>query len=144
MGLFSKFKKSAKAVAKQNVLEGIVAAQILVAGASGSIDKKELETVNKLLDTNDSLNAFSKSDKQRLVSKYSQMVETNYLVGKTKLLREIAEVANNPEDAEDIFVNAIAIAQADGDLEANEAKILVEIGNTLGLELNDYGIEVSA
>lgn len=144
MGLFSKFKKSAKAVAKQNVLEGIVAAQILVAGASGSIEKKELETVNKLLDTNDVLNAFSKSDKQRLVSKYAQMVETNYLVGKTKLLREIAEVANNQEDAEDIFVNAIAIAQADGDLEANETKILVEIGNTLGLELKDYGIEVSA
>ena len=141
MGLFSKLTRSAKSVAKQNVFEAIVAASVLVACADGEIEKKESEKLQKLLANNDTLSSFSKSEIQKLVSKYSAMVETDFRVGKLKMMKEIEDIAENATDAEEVFVIAIAIAEADGEIEPAEMKVLVDIGQRLGLNLKDYGIE---
>jgi tellurite resistance protein TerB len=144
MGFFNKLTKSAKSVAKQNVLEAIVAASVLVAAADGEIEKKETEKLEKMLANNDSLSSFSKTEIQRLVGKYSGTVETDFRMGKIKMLKEIEDIAENPGDAEEVFVTAISIAESDGEIEPKELTILVEIGRRLGLSLKDYGIDEAA
>jgi tellurite resistance protein TerB len=141
MGFFSKLGRSAKSVAKQNVLEAIVAASVLVAAADGEIEKKETEKLEKMLANNDSLSSFSKTEIQRLVAKYSGTVETDFRMGKIKMLKEIEDIAENPSDAEEVFVTALSIAESDGEIEPKELTVLTEIGKRLGLSLKDYGIE---
>lgn len=141
MGFFGKIGKSAKSIAKQNVFEAIVAASVLVAAADGEIEKKESEKLEKMLSNNDSLSSFKKTEIQRLVSKYSATVETDFRMGKIKMLKEIENITENASDAEEVFVTAISIAEADGEIESKELEVLVEIGRRLGLNLKDYGIE---
>jgi tellurite resistance protein TerB len=141
MGFFSKLGKSAKAVAKQNVFEGVVAAAVLVACADGEFSKKEAEKVERLLATNDSLSAFKKTDISRLITKYAGVVETDFRMGKLKMLKEIEEIAENPSDAEEVFITAISVAETDGEIDEKELAVLVEIGKKLGLNLKDYGVE---
>lgn len=144
MGFFSKITKSAKSVAKLNVLEAIVAASVLVAAADGEIEKKETEKLEKMLVNNDSLSSFSKTEVQRLVGKYSATVETDFRMGRIKMLKEIEDIAENPGDAEEVFVTAISIAESDGEIEPKEFAVLVEIGRRLGLSLKDYGVDDAA
>ncbi len=141
MGLFSKLTKSAKSVAKQNVFEAIVAASVLVAAADGEIEKKESEKLEKMLGNNDSLSSFKKTEIQRLVAKYSATVETDFRMGKLKMMKEIEDISENATDAEEVFVTALAIAEADGEIEPKEFEVLAEIGRRLGLNLKDYGID---
>jgi tellurite resistance protein TerB len=56
-------------------------------------------------------------------------------------MREIADIKSNQKDAEEVFVLAITIAEADGEIEPAELKVLTNIGRELGLRLQDYGIE---
>lgn len=143
MGFLSKLGRSAKSVAKQNVFEAIVAASVLVACADGEIEKKESEKLEKMLANNDSLSSFKKTEIQRLVAKYSGVVETDFRMGKIKMMSEIEDISENPSDAEEVFVTAISIAEADGEIEPKELEVLTEIGRRLGLNLKDYGIEVA-
>ena len=141
MGFLSKIGKSAKSVAKQNVFEAIVAASVLVAAADGEIEKKESEKLERMLTNNDSLSSFKKTEIQRLVAKYTATVETDFRMGKLKMMKEIEDIAENPNDAEEVFITAISIAEADGEIEPQEFSVLTEIGRRLGLNLKDYGIE---
>jgi tellurite resistance protein TerB len=62
-------------------------------------------------------------------------------MGKLKMMKEIEDIAENPDDAEEVFITAISIVEADGEIEPKEFSILTEIGRRLGLNLKDYGIE---
>lgn len=141
MGFLSKLGKSAKSVAKQNVFEAIVAASVLVAAADGEIEKKESEKLERMLSTNDSLSSFKKTEIQRLIAKYTAVVETDFRMGKLKMMKEIADIAENANDAEEVFITAISIAESDGEIEPKELTVLTEIGRNLGLNMKDYGVE---
>ena len=140
MGFFSKLGRSAKSVAKQNVFEAIVAASVLVAAADGEIEKKESEKLEKMLSNNDSLSSFKKTEIQRLVAKYTGVVETDFRMGRLKMMKEIEDIAENANDAEEVFVTALSVVESDGEIEPKELEVLSEIGRRLGLNLKDYGI----
>ena len=141
MGFLSKLGRSAKSVAKQNVFEAIVVASVLVAAADGEIEKKESEKLERMLSNNDSLSSFKKTEIQRLVAKFTGVVETDFRMGKLKMMKEIEDIAENVNDAEEVFVTALSIAETGGEIEPKELEVLSEIGRRLGLNLKDYGIE---
>jgi tellurite resistance protein TerB len=138
--MFGKFLKSAKKVQNQNVLEAIVAGSLLVAAADGEIEKKETDKLEKLLANNDSLSAFKPAEIRKLVDRYSGILEADFRVGKLKLLKEIGDISDNADQSEEVFVNALAIAESDGEIEPEELKILKEIGRTLGVNLSNYDL----
>lgn len=138
MGFFSNLGKSAKKVQNQNALEAIVAASMLVAAADGEIEKKETDKLDKLLTNNDSLSAFKPSEIRKIIDRYSGILEADFRVGKLKLLKEIGDISDNPDTSEEVFVNALAIAESDGEIEAKELDVLKEIGRTLGINLSNY------
>lgn len=139
--MFGKFLKSAKKVQNQNVLEAIVAGSLLVAAADGEIEKKETDKLEKLLANNDSLSAFKPAEIRKLVDRYSGILEADFRVGKLKLLKEIGDISDNADQSEEVFVNALAIAESDGEIEPEELKILKEIGRTLGVNLSNYDLD---
>lgn len=139
-GFGKKVFKSAKKVANQNQMEAIVAGAMLVAAADGEIERKELEKLEALIANNENLTAFKRQDIQRTIQKYSGILEADFHVGRAKMLKEIADVSDNAEQAEEVFLNMLAIAKSDGEIEPAEAKVLIDVGRRLGVDPTEYGI----
>ncbi|HFO8359998.1 TPA: TerB family tellurite resistance protein, partial [Escherichia coli] len=53
-------------------------------------------------------------------------------------LREIEDVKHDTHEAEDVLDVAVAIAEADGEIEPEERKVLEEIAGVLGLRLENH------
>jgi len=144
MGFFSnKIKsviKTGQQVQKRNVLEAIIAAALLVAASDGDIDKGEVNVLKELLANNDALKAFKRKEIDDIVERYTNILIAGFRVGKVKLLREIEDVANDDNDAEEVFATAITIAEADGDISEKELGVLREIGTKLSQRLSDFGL----
>jgi len=142
-GLFKKAKEvkaNLKKMENKDLAEGLVGASLLVAAADGSIDNEELQALNKILESHPALDGFG-SEIGKMVDKFSKMLDAGFLIGKTQIMREIHDCKNDEREAEDILVAAITIAQADGEIDGSETKMLGEIGKVLGLNLSNYGIE---
>jgi tellurite resistance protein TerB len=140
MGFFSGIVKSAKQVQKQNLLEAIIGASLLVAASDGDIEDEETKALTELLASNDSLKSFGKPAIQKIVDRYTAMLKAGFRVGKVKMMREIADIADSAEDAEEVFVTALTIAESDGEIEPKELEVLKEIGRALGVSLSTYGL----
>ena len=59
---------------------------------------------------------------------------------KMKILKGINDVKNNPEEAEEVFLTMVTIAEADGKIDNKEMAILKEVGTKIGVRLSDYGL----
>lgn len=138
--MFNQLFKSAKKVANQNALEAIIAACMLIAAADGSVERSEIEKLEKLLASNDNLTAFKPAEFRKIVQRYQTMLEADFLVGRQKMMKEIADISDNSELCEEVFLNALAISKADGEVEPDEAKVLASIARSLGIDAKEYGI----
>lgn len=144
-GLFKKQANNAKVeikkVENRDLMQAIVGAMVLVAYADGECEKSELEKVERLIAANDSLSHFG-SEITQTMGKYVEYMEAGPRLGTMKIMREIADIKNNAKDAEEVFVLAITIAEADGEIEPAELQVLAKLGRELGLRVQDFGIEV--
>ena len=75
------------------------------------------------------------------MGRYVEFMEAGPRLGEMKIMREIADIKNNAKDAEEVFVLAITIAEADGEIEPAELQVLAKLGRELGLRVQDFGIE---
>jgi len=139
-GLLKKLGKSAKQVQNQNVMEAIIAGSMLIAAADGEIEKKEIDTLDKLLVNNELLSAFKPAEIRKTIDRYAGILEAGFRVGKLKMLKEIGDISDNAEQSEEVFVTALTIAEADGEIEPAELVVLKEIGRTLGINLANYDL----
>lgn len=145
---FGKFFKKKGAAAKaeikrfenRDLMEGLVGACLLVAYADGELEDDEVLNMEQQLAANPALEGFG-SEINKTMSTYKAMLDAGFLIGKVKIMREIKECASDVSEAEDIFVAALTIAQADGEVEPEEVKILQEISRNLGLNPRDFGME---
>lgn len=144
LSMFKKKGKEALAEVKKlenrDLAEGLVGACLLIAAADGEIEPEEVENLNAQLEAHPALQGFG-GEIGKMVDNFTRMLEAGFLIGKTKIMREIKDCAHDENEAEDIFVAAITIAQSDGEIEPEELKILKEIGSALGLNVKNYGIE---
>ncbi|WP_252368329.1 tellurite resistance TerB family protein, partial [Escherichia coli] len=65
-------------------------------------------------------------------------LDTNFKIGRRAALREIEDVKHDTREAEDVLDVAVAIAEADGEIEPEERKVLEEIAGVLGLRLENH------
>jgi len=129
-----------KRVENRDLMEAIVGGCLLVAAADGSIDDEELLTLDKSINANPSMQHFG-AEIGKTINLFEQQLSAGFRIGKMKILREIADIKNTPADAEEVFVNMITVAEADGEIDDKELAILKEVGQTLGVRLSDFGIE---
>jgi tellurite resistance protein TerB len=141
--MFGKFMKTAKQVTNQNLMEAIVAGTMLVASADGTVEKSELDKLDKLLTSNENLSAFKPADIRKTMSRYQTILGADFGVGQAKMLKELADISDNADHCEEVFLNMLAIAKADGEVEAEELAVLIKVSRSLGINVEDYGLKTA-
>lgn len=145
MGLLSRFtgKKAAafkaevKKLENRDLLEAIVGGCLLIAAADGEIEDSEVKKIDTLLRTNKNLEHFG-SEITELVNRFSERLQSGYRVAKAEILREISDIKDDSQQKEDVLLNILTIAEADGEIEPAEQKELELVAQRLGLRLTDY------
>lgn len=133
-------KKAVKKLENRDLMQAIVGGCLLVAAANGEISKQESAQIDKQIRANKNLEHFG-SEITATVNLYTEQLEASFRIGRMNVIREIRDIANNPNDAEEVFVNMLAVAEGDGEVYEAELKVLREIGAVLGLRLKDFGLE---
>lgn len=144
MGFFSRKAGNAKAAVKKlenrDLMQAIIGGCLLVAAADGEISKNESAQVDLQLRANKNLEHFG-SEITTTVNLFTEQLQAGFRLGKMNIMREIADIKSNPQDAEEVFVNMLTVAEGDGDISDAEMKVLADVGNALGLRLKDFGID---
>ncbi|MCW2484730.1 tellurite resistance TerB family protein [Candidatus Symbiopectobacterium sp. NZEC127] len=130
-------KVELKKVENRDLMEAIVGGCLLVAAADGEIEKEETDKLDQLLRSNPQLGHYGNEITQT-ISRFTEQLQAGFRVGRMNILREIDDIKNSPKDAEEVFVNMLTIAEADGEIEPEEQKVLEEVGRRLGLRIEDY------
>lgn len=135
-------KAELKKVEGRDLMQAIVGAMVLLAYADGECEKEELEKIERLIAANENLAHFG-SEITVTMGRFVEYMDAGPRLGEMKIFREIADIKTNPRDAEEVFINAITIAEADGEIEPAEVKMLAKLGRELGLRVQDFGIEAA-
>lgn len=142
--MFGIFKKKAAAakitlhkVENRDLMEAIVAGAVLVAFADGDCSSDELEKLQGIIESNDNLAHFG-SEIGTTIDKYSSMYESGARLAKVKLMKELKDVSADEQQKEEAFIIAIEIADADGEIDEDEMKVIRDIGKAYGLNPDNY------
>ncbi|WP_288463268.1 TerB family tellurite resistance protein [uncultured Pseudomonas sp.] len=133
-------KVELKRVENRDLMQAVVGGCLLVAAADGEIEKSESDKIEQLLRSNKNLEHFG-GEITTTVSRFTEQLQAGFRVGRMNIMREIRDIKNNASDAEEVFVNMITVAEADGEIQPEELKVLAEVGRELGLRVQDFGIE---
>ncbi|EBL7793884.1 tellurite resistance protein, partial [Salmonella enterica] len=119
------------------LMEAIIGGCLLVSAADGEIEKEETAKLDQLVRSNPRLSHFG-NEITATITRFTEQLEAGFRVGRMNILREIEDIKNDPKEAEEVFVNMLTIAEADGEIEPAEHKVLEEVGRRLGLRVEDY------
>ncbi len=133
-------KRAVKKLENRDLMQAIVGGCLLVAAADGEISKNEAAQIDIQIRANKNLEHFGQ-EITATVNLFTEQLQAGFRLGRMNIMREIADIKNNPLDAEEVFVNMITVAEGDGNISPDEMQVLADIGNQLGLRLKDFGIE---
>ena len=133
----NKVKQEVKKMENRDLLEAVVGGCLLVAAADGDIEDSEVKKIDSLLRTNKNLAHFG-SEITELVGRFSERLQSGYRVARAEILREIEDIKGDASQKEDVLLNMLTIAEADGEIEEKEHKELETVAQRLGLRLADY------
>jgi tellurite resistance protein len=124
-----------------DLLEAVCAAAALVAAADGDIDDSEVEATVGAVKANHVLaDAFKAREVETCINKMLDRAGGGR-TGRMGLYKEIRDVAGKEkEDRELVLLTALDIADADGNLDDAEKKVLDKIAGELSLKIADYDI----
>lgn len=133
----NKVKAEVKKLENRDLLEAIVGGCLLVAAAGGEIEDVEVKKIDSLLCTNKNLAHFG-GEITELVNRFSERLQSGYRVARAEILREIEDIKSEQQQKEDVLLNMLTIAEADGDIEEKEQKELEAVAQRLGLRVQEY------
>ncbi|EQA0898014.1 TPA: tellurite resistance TerB family protein [Escherichia coli] len=140
-GIFGKKARRAateiKKFEKRDLAQAVINAAYLVAYADGECEASEKAKIEQVLRNQPSLSAFT-SEINAISATIIGQLDTNFKIGRRAALREIEDVKHDTREAEDVLDVAVAIAEADGEIEPEERKVLEEIAGVLGLRLENH------
>lgn len=123
---------------RTDLLEAVCASAALVAAADGSVDDSEIEATIKAVTANEALNtAF---DARQIEGSMQRMLDraSGGRVGQMNLMKELDDINSSSEDAEMVFLTALDIADADGEIDKSEQAMIEKIAKRLGVNASSY------
>lgn len=141
--LFNKLKNKLsgsvnKYAGKTDFLEAVCASAALVAAADGDIKEDEIKTTVAVVSSNPTLlAAFKPTAIEKTVETMLTRAKAG-MTGRIGLYKEIEQVASDNEMAETVFLCAMDVAAADGEVGDKEQKVLNEVAKRLGLNASNY------
>ncbi|MCN2619397.1 tellurite resistance TerB family protein [Escherichia coli] len=137
LGIFKKKTRRASAeikkFEKRDLAQAVINAAYLVAYADGECEASEKAKIEQVLRNQPTLSAFTSE-----INAISATIIGQLKIGRRAALREIEDVKHDTREAEDVLDVAVAIAEADGEIEPEERKVLEEIAGVLGLRLENH------
>lgn len=147
--MFGAFKKAFGAAGKEikaeygqnkDFLEAVCAGCALVAAADGDIEESEKRKVVSIITNHAKL---GKLYQQSVIEQTADMMfkRAKDVSGRNQLARELDDIKGRPdgaEMAEDVYLIALDIANADGELEPQEEAVLKKIAARLGVDAGKF------
>ncbi|MEM7602858.1 MAG: TerB family tellurite resistance protein [Verrucomicrobiota bacterium] len=123
---------------RTDMLEAVCAACAWTAAADGSIDDSEIDQSVKAVTSNETLNtAFGAREIEGCMERMIDRANGGRM-GIRGLQKEIEDIKSNAEDAEMVLLAAMDVADADGNMDDDEVKVLEKIAKLLGLNFANY------
>ena len=139
---FGKKAREAKAamskLQNKDFMEALISGLVYISAVDGELEAEELDRIEAICQTNDRLQGYS-VEISAFVEKYKEkFLRVGIAVVRMEAKRELGDLKHDPDAATEVFVNLIACAQADGEIEPAEQKALEEIGRMYGLRVEDF------
>lgn len=120
----------------KDFLEAVCAGVALVAAADGDIEESERHKAIKIVSNHAALSKlYKQSDiEQTLETMFRRAKEAS---GRQQLARELDDIKGRPNGAqmaEDVYLVAVDIANADGEVEPQEQDVLKKLAGRLGVD----------
>lgn len=142
MGIFSKLTNlanGAKKMEKRDLMQACIAGAVLVAFADGELEDSEVKALHEIVESQPTLANFG-PELAKTIDQYIGVMKASKYLGKVKLMREIEDIKSTPDEIEEVFAIMLTIAEADGQIEDAEMKLITEIGKKLGVSLQKFGL----
>jgi tellurite resistance protein len=147
--MFGLMKKIGGAAAKEvkaeygenkDFLEAVCAASALVAAADGDIEESERRKVVSIISNHAQL---SRLYQQNVIEATADTMfkRAKDSSGRQQLARELDDIKSRPNGAamaEDVYLIALDIANADGEVEPQEDAVLKKIAARLGIDVSKF------
>lgn len=148
MGFLSKFfgkkgqevKQELAKVENRDLMQAIVGGALLVAYADGECEEAELAKMEQVISALPELINFG-SEISETIGRFHSLLEAGFRLGKLKVLKEIEDIKGSDDDKQLVFNVMLTIAEADEKVEPEEVAVIKEVGQRLGINLREYGIE---
>lgn len=143
--MFGMFKRAAAAATQEvkaeygenkDFLEAVCAAAALVAAADGDIEESERRKVVALITNHASLGRLYQQSAIETTAD-TMFKRAKDSSGRQQLARELDDIKGRPNGgqmAEDVYLLALDIANADGEVEPQEEAVLKKIAGRLGVD----------
>jgi tellurite resistance protein TerB len=136
----SKLTAEASKFKNRSFMEAVVNGCALVAAADGNIDASEKQKMAGFIERADELKHFDMRQVIEIFQKAANDFEFDHGIGKAAALKTISKIKGN-EDQSRLLVRVVcAIGAADGDFDAQERAVVVEIARELGLNPADFDL----
>lgn len=125
---------------RTDLLEAVCASAALVAAADGNIDDGEVAQALQVVQNNQALSsAFDARTIEQTMDKMLNRAKGGFS-GRAGLQKEINDVANKGvfDDNEAVFLIALDVASADGDIGAKEKEVIAKLAKQLGVNPDNY------
>jgi tellurite resistance protein len=124
----------------KDFLEAVCAAAALVAAADGDIEDCERQKIQKVITNHPKLGKMYKSTDIEATSE-AMFKRAKDKSGRQQLARELEDIKGRPDAtqmAEDVYLIAEDIANADGEIEPVEQDMLAKIASKLGVDPKNF------
>lgn len=118
-------------------LDAIMAGSVIIAAADGEIESAEKAKMLKFVQTNQLLKVFNTSDVAAAFNKYADQYEFDSGIGYDEAIKAVRKV-NDAEQKRLLVRVCVAIAKADGEVEAAEVTAVKKICTELGLDAQEF------
>ncbi|SOB76238.1 tellurite resistance protein TerB [Marinobacter sp. LV10R510-11A] len=136
----SKLTAEASKFKNRSFMEAVVSGCALVAAADGNIDASEKQKMAGFIERADELKHFDMRQVIEVFQKAASDFEFDHGIGKASALKAIGKIRGNDDQARLLVRVVCAIGAADGDFDAQERAVVVEIAKELELNPEDFDL----
>jgi tellurite resistance protein len=121
-------------------LQAVAAAAALISAADGEIEDAEIRTTIKTMSAHPGLStAFQLRDIETTADAMLKRAQAGRS-GRLGLWKEIEDIAGDADMAEVVYVTALDVAEADGEIEPAEKAVLEKLASTLSVNASKFDV----
>jgi tellurite resistance protein TerB len=137
----SELKTEALKYKNKDFLNAAMAGSALIAMADGSITSDEKQKMIKFIESHDALSIFTTSDVIKAFQDFVGQIEFDKDIGEAKAYQALGKMKSNAQASRLLVRMIIAIASADGNFDAAEKKVAIQIAKELAINPSEFELE---